>query len=306
MSRGIVMRVHKVRSEFVVAACDAELLGRDLPVGHGGPDRQGLRASSTGSGPVCHGGARLGPAACDDREPPRGADARRSPSEEGLARRRGGREPRRGPARRDLRDARSETEPMPGEFCVVCGRTDVPVEEGVCADCYAKRHPLVAAPERADGRPLPDLRRAAAGRTGRAAGAPRPCSAPRTSPVPRAAPGGGDPHRRVDGRRAPPAPPGDRGRMSTLRFRGTERTELVRFTVKVEHRTCTECSRRPGHYYTAIIQLRGRGGRLAGEGRRAARTPAARVGRRRCPRPARSGARRSPGTRSGPRGGTST
>jgi uncharacterized protein len=33
---GVVMRVHRVRSEFVVAACDAELLGRDLPVGTAG------------------------------------------------------------------------------------------------------------------------------------------------------------------------------------------------------------------------------------------------------------------------------
>jgi hypothetical protein len=36
MADGIVMRVHKVRAEFVVAACDAELLGRDLPVGAAG------------------------------------------------------------------------------------------------------------------------------------------------------------------------------------------------------------------------------------------------------------------------------
>jgi len=33
---GVVMRVHRVRTEFVVAACDAELLGRDLPVGTAG------------------------------------------------------------------------------------------------------------------------------------------------------------------------------------------------------------------------------------------------------------------------------
>jgi len=33
---GVVMRVHRVRSEFVVAACDADLLGRDLPVGDHG------------------------------------------------------------------------------------------------------------------------------------------------------------------------------------------------------------------------------------------------------------------------------
>ncbi|MHB8351248.1 MAG: DUF424 domain-containing protein [Thermoplasmata archaeon] len=30
---GIVMRIHRVRAEVVVAACDSELVGRDLPVG---------------------------------------------------------------------------------------------------------------------------------------------------------------------------------------------------------------------------------------------------------------------------------
>lgn len=33
---GFVMRVHRVRAEFVVAACDAELVGQDLPVGESG------------------------------------------------------------------------------------------------------------------------------------------------------------------------------------------------------------------------------------------------------------------------------
>jgi len=32
----VVMRVHRVRAEVVVAACDADLLGRDLPVGEHG------------------------------------------------------------------------------------------------------------------------------------------------------------------------------------------------------------------------------------------------------------------------------
>ncbi|MCI4361330.1 MAG: DUF424 family protein [Thermoplasmata archaeon] len=36
MGSGIVMRVHQVRSEFVVAACDEELVGRELPVGSSG------------------------------------------------------------------------------------------------------------------------------------------------------------------------------------------------------------------------------------------------------------------------------
>lgn len=36
MPDGIVMRIHRVRAEFVVAACDAELIGRELPVGAAG------------------------------------------------------------------------------------------------------------------------------------------------------------------------------------------------------------------------------------------------------------------------------
>jgi hypothetical protein len=36
MAGGIVMRIHRVRSEVVLAACDEELLGRELPVGSAG------------------------------------------------------------------------------------------------------------------------------------------------------------------------------------------------------------------------------------------------------------------------------
>ena len=32
---------------------------------------------------------------------------------------------------------------MGEEFCVVCGRTDRALEDGVCAPCFADRHPLV-------------------------------------------------------------------------------------------------------------------------------------------------------------------
>ncbi len=35
-AEGFVMRVHRVRAEFVVAACDAELVGRELPIGDRG------------------------------------------------------------------------------------------------------------------------------------------------------------------------------------------------------------------------------------------------------------------------------
>ena len=36
MGEGFVMRVHRVRAEFVVAVCDAELVGRELPLGASG------------------------------------------------------------------------------------------------------------------------------------------------------------------------------------------------------------------------------------------------------------------------------
>jgi len=36
VSGEIVMRVHRVRAEVVVAACDADLIGRELPVGTNG------------------------------------------------------------------------------------------------------------------------------------------------------------------------------------------------------------------------------------------------------------------------------
>ena len=35
-ARDIVMRIHRVRAELVLAACDAELVGRELPVGKAG------------------------------------------------------------------------------------------------------------------------------------------------------------------------------------------------------------------------------------------------------------------------------
>jgi hypothetical protein len=36
MAGGIVMRIHRVRSEVVLAACDEELVGQKLPVGNAG------------------------------------------------------------------------------------------------------------------------------------------------------------------------------------------------------------------------------------------------------------------------------
>jgi len=42
-----------------------------------------------------------------------------------------------------------------------------------------------------------------------------------------------------------------------VRFRGIEREVPLAVSVRTVHRTCTDCSRRSGRYYTAIVQLRG-------------------------------------------------
>jgi nonsense-mediated mRNA decay protein 3 len=42
-----------------------------------------------------------------------------------------------------------------------------------------------------------------------------------------------------------------------VRFRGIERDVEVPLSVRIVHKSCPECSRRSGKYYTATIQLRG-------------------------------------------------
>ncbi|MCI4348530.1 MAG: 60S ribosomal export protein NMD3, partial [Thermoplasmata archaeon] len=42
-----------------------------------------------------------------------------------------------------------------------------------------------------------------------------------------------------------------------VRFRGLERIVPVDLTIRLVHRSCPDCSRRSGHYYTALVQLRG-------------------------------------------------
>ena len=49
-----------------------------------------------------------------------------------------------------------------------------------------------------------------------------------------------------------------------VRYRGTERKVSVRLPVKLHGHTCPECSRRTGHFYTAVIQVRGATDRLRG------------------------------------------
>ncbi len=143
-----------------------------------------------------------------------------------------------------------------GEFCVVCGRADVPTVDGECADCFSKRHPLVSVADHPTVVLCPTCGARLVGSHWERSGS----STLLTSEdlvrflVPLEEVG----IRRVswDETGANPLVRSLTGALD-VRFRGTERSCSVTMQVKIQHRTCTECSRRAGHYFTAIIQLRG-------------------------------------------------
>lgn len=151
---------------------------------------------------------------------------------------------------------------MAAEFCVVCGRTDRPLVEGVCADCFADRHPLVEAPGRPTVVLCPTCGARKVGEHWERAGAsPTLLTAEDLNPLLTL-------HAEVGVRRvrwqevsADPILRTYHGE-ADVRFRGTERAVPVELTLKIQHRTCPECSRRSGRFFTSVIQLRGPAGRL--------------------------------------------
>ncbi len=144
---------------------------------------------------------------------------------------------------------------MDGEFCVVCGRTDRPLVDGECADCYAARVPLVRAPQKALVILCPTCGARRVGQHWEPSEAGHRLTGGDLTPFL-------EPHPGVAVRRVHWTETGgealqrDFEGVVDLRFRGTERTSPVQLRVRIEHRTCPECSRRSGRYYTALIQLR--------------------------------------------------
>ncbi len=153
---------------------------------------------------------------------------------------------------------------MSDEFCVICGRTDLALTDGLCPDCFADRTPLVWI----EGHPTITLCPTCGARKvgqhwEREGASPTLLSAEDLTPLLSVHPevgirkaawteGVGDPaQRRFLGE-------------VRLRFRGTERTVSVELPVRVQSATCSACSRRSGHYYTALIQVRGTSERLRG------------------------------------------
>jgi nonsense-mediated mRNA decay protein 3 len=147
-----------------------------------------------------------------------------------------------------------------GEFCVVCGRTDLPLVDAVCADCFVQSHALLTAVESPTVVICPTCGARRVGAHWERSGASELMGAEDLAPMVAVHPEAGV--RRIEWTETGLNPMlRELEGVAQVRFRGTERTLPVHLTVKIEHRTCEECSRRTGRYYTAIIQLRGPEGR---------------------------------------------
>ena len=152
------------------------------------------------------------------------------------------------------------------EFCVVCGRTDVPLTEGVCPKCFAARNPLVGVVDKPTVVLCPTCGARLVGSHWERQGSPALLTPEDLLPFLR-------PLDEVGIRRVAWEETGqnplrrDLRAVATVRFRGTEREVAVEFPVFIEHRTCPDCSRKTGHFYTAMIQLRGPEDRAKGSHR---------------------------------------
>ncbi len=145
------------------------------------------------------------------------------------------------------------------EFCVVCGRTGRELVDGVCAECAADRTVLVDAPQRGEVVLCPQCGARRVGARWERFGAPTALSAEDLAPFLRIHPEVGLREVRWEERLAGPTVREMVGRARIV-FRGVERTVEVPLSVRLTAQTCTTCGRKSGHYYTAILQLRGAAG----------------------------------------------
>jgi nonsense-mediated mRNA decay protein 3 len=142
------------------------------------------------------------------------------------------------------------------EFCVVCGSTGRELVDGVCAECAADRTPLVAAPERAVVVLCPTCGSRQVKDHWERPNSSTMLTAEDLTPILKVHPEAG--LRRV--RWEEVSATGTVHEMlgtADVVFRGARRSVPVPLSVRIEHRTCTDCSRKSGRYYTAILQLRG-------------------------------------------------
>ncbi|HXW66948.1 MAG TPA: 60S ribosomal export protein NMD3 [Thermoplasmata archaeon] len=149
---------------------------------------------------------------------------------------------------------------MPEEFCVVCGATGRDLLDGVCAECAADRAVLVRAPERAVVVICPHCGARRVGARWERSGASPLLTAEDLTPLLKVHPEAGVRTVHWEETSAAGTVRELTGR-ARVRFRGTEREVSVPLSVRTEHHTCPECSRKSGRFYTALVQLRGGGER---------------------------------------------
>ncbi len=143
-----------------------------------------------------------------------------------------------------------------GEFCVVCGRTGVPLTEGVCDACAAARVTLVRAPKQVEIVLCPQCgARWSRGHWERA-GLSSVLSSEDLAPFLEFHPEAGVRTLHWEETARSRSLRELRG-TARVRFRGIERDVPLALTARVVARTCTDCGRRSGRYYTARLQLRG-------------------------------------------------
>lgn len=142
------------------------------------------------------------------------------------------------------------------EFCVVCGATGRPLTDGVCAECAARRTVLLSAPRRGTVTVCPTCGAREVGAHWERRGGSRLLTAEDLSPFLRVHPEAGIRRIRWE----------ETSATSTVRayvghahvaFRGTAREVDVPLSVRFVSKTCPDCSRKSGRYYTALVQLRG-------------------------------------------------
>jgi len=144
------------------------------------------------------------------------------------------------------------------EFCVVCGRTGRALTDGLCAECAADRTRLVWVPEHAEVVVCPTCGARLVGRHFERSGSSSALGAEDLAPFVSAHPEAGVRSVRWEETRST-ATVRDLVGTARVRFRGIEREVPLALAVRTVHRTCPDCSRRSGRYYTAIVQVRGMG-----------------------------------------------
>ena len=142
------------------------------------------------------------------------------------------------------------------EFCVVCGATDRPLEDGLCGECAADRTTLLSAPKRGTVTICPTCGARRVGSHWERQGSSHLLTAEDLNPFLEIHPEVGIRTIRWEETGATATVRDYLGR-ARVTFRGAAREVEVPLSVRWISHSCPDCSRKSGKYYTAVLQLRG-------------------------------------------------